>query len=79
MAAESARLRLFAFAQLPIGLALVIAAAVRSLVSVIPTANQIWLGTMGATLLLTGIFDLLGHRVLAKASGAGTQASAAHA
>ncbi len=75
-AAESARLRLFGLVQIVAGIIPVIFAAVRSRVTVIPTANQIWLGTAGAALVLLGINDLLAHRILEKAAGTKTSVSA---
>ncbi len=51
-----------------LGIIPVVAAAIRSRQTVIPTPNHIWLGAMGATLLLIGIFSLLAHRIVLKAS-----------
>jgi drug/metabolite transporter (DMT)-like permease len=65
-AKESALLRGFGVVQIPAGVAIVIAAAVRSRQWTWPTANHIWLGALGASVLLIGIYDLLAYRVLSK-------------
>jgi hypothetical protein len=78
-AKESALLRVFGLVQIPVGIAIVIAAALRSSKWTWPTANHIWLGAIGASVLLIGIYDLLAYRVLSKVASAPAKAQAASA
>ncbi len=81
-AGESARLRVLGVVLVIAGVVPVVFAGVRSRITVIPTPNQIWLGSAGAALLLIGVFALLAHRVLEKvqsASSTGGKAMGANA
>lgn len=66
-ASESGRLRVLGLVLVIAGVVPVLFAGIRSRITVIPTPNQIWLGSAGAALLLIGIFALLAYRLLEKA------------